>query len=338
MASGQLTFVTVVFEAEFPLLELQARSMGRFVPPDLVESAIVVDNSAKGMPSSTRARLLEEYGAVGPKVRIIPADQVAKMPGTTGWRSQQVLKLSIADLVDNPTYVVLDAKNHFVTEPSVDYFVSADGRGRVNTHSYETHILRPILERVLTFVGVDPAPHIGSFTETATPFVLDKAIVQALTRDLEAKSGLPFPETFLRHDLAEFFLYSGWILSTGRSWDDVFAIGRDDCPIVWPRGASARTVNEAVVAARDRDTPLFAAHRRALMRLDAPGIYALANFWASVGLFDSGEDAAAFIEHFQVTCARLDRRARAREFPFRVRNVIWRELSKRTLPSRTGTG
>jgi len=330
MAPRQLTFVTVVFEAELPLLELQARSMARSVPPELVAAVIVIDNSARGMSASTRDRLLLQYGAVAPKVRIMPADDVAKVPGTTGWRSQQVLKLTVADLVETPTYVVLDAKHHFVREPSADYFLSDDGRGRVNTHSYENHVLRPILERVLTYVGLEPTEHVGRFTETAPPFVLDKSLVQEMVRDLEARSGLPFPETFLRQDLAEFVLYSAWILASGRTWDEVFSLGRADCPIVWPRGASAATVEVAAAASDERGTPLFAVHRRALMRLDREGIEALARFWAGTGLFESQQSATAFIEDFQVTCARLDRRARIREFPFRVRNVIWRELSKRT--------
>jgi hypothetical protein len=262
-------------------------------------------------------------------VRLLRARDVTDVPGTTGWRSQQVLKLSVAELVDTPTYVVLDAKHHFVREPSVDYFLSEDGRGRVNTHSYESHVLRPILERVLTYVGLEPAQYVGRFTETAPPFVLDKAIVQELIRDLEARSGLPFPETFLRQDLAEFVLYSAWVLANGRTWDDVFALGRADCPIVWPRGVSAEVVEAAAAAARERATPLFAVHRRALMRLDQVAIEALARFWAEVGLFDSPGAATEFIADFQVSCARLDRRARVREFPFRVRNVIWRELSRR---------
>ena len=46
MVSRRLVFVSVVFEPEYLLLWLQAWSMAAFLPDELVEEIIVIDNSA----------------------------------------------------------------------------------------------------------------------------------------------------------------------------------------------------------------------------------------------------------------------------------------------------
>ena len=319
MTRARLTFVSVVFGPELPLLRLQARSFSMFVPPTLVADIVVLDNTAGGMPRRERQALATAYGAHASSVRIVRARDVMRIPATTGWRSQQILKLGIAAWVDTPQYVVLDAKNHLVSRLEGDFFVSPDGRIRMGLpHSYANHVLRPSLERVLRYLGLDMSL-VDRFTTTATPFVLDTAIVRSLLAEIGTGSKRSFAEEFLAHDLTEFFLYGGWIRATGRQWEDVFDFQPIECPVLWPRGATAHGVTEVARSASERGTPFVGVHRRALTRLEDAGARALSDYWTDVGLFASVEDGRRFIEDFRRSCVRLERRNRLRQAPRALR-------------------
>ena len=321
MASQKLTFVSVVFEAELPLLRLQARSASVYLPLELVEAIIVIDNTARGIPKKFRDELLDDYGRLASLVRILRPSDICHVASTTGWRSQQILKLRVAELITSDRYVTLDAKNHFVSPVELSFFEAADGRARVNVYGYETHPLRPNLERVLTYVGLDPSDYVGRFTATVTPFVLDAATVRAMVADIQRSSGRDFSKEFVAQDLTEFFLYSGWILSQGTTLDEAFDCHQISCPTVWPRAANIDGVRAAVEQADRREAPVFSVHRRALAQLDEQSVDAVADFWTQRRLFDSQAIAKAFILEFQRSYAKADRRQRRRDLPGKVASV-----------------
>jgi hypothetical protein len=329
---GGLAFVTVFFETEWTLMLLQARSMARFLPEPLCDEIVVIDNSAKPMGSSALDALRDEYGALGPKVRVLQPVQVADLPRMVGWRSQQVMKLLVARQLHAERYVALDAKNHFVATPQREFFEAPDGRPRVNAYSYRDHPLRPDLVRVLTYLDLPPDAFIDRFTATVTPFVLDTATVTALVSDVESRSGRAFAEEFLRQDLTEFFLYSGWLVAQGHDLDKVFDLHQVFCPSVWPRSATSSGVELAARQARERGAPLFAVHRRAFVQLDADAVDRLADFWVEVGLFDTADQVRAFVADFQEGFRRTERAKRLREAPQRAMTLVRR--TRRSLNTR----
>jgi Family of unknown function (DUF6492) len=325
-----LTLVSVVFEAELPLLQLQARSVAANVPPELVDEIIVIDNCARGMPPDAVARLRENYGPLRDRMRVLRPKDIGPVPGAVGWRSQQVLKLCVAKLISSERYLVLDAKNHFVRTLRSDFVEAPDGRARVNVYGYQTHRLRPDLEHVLSYLGLDSSGQVECFTATVTPFVLDTGIVRAMIADIEQKAGRNFGQEFIARDLTEFFLYSGWIIAGGRSLHDVFDLHQVACPVVWPKAATLAGVETAITAATERQTPVFTVHRRALARLDPAAGGTLARFWVDRGLFGSLEQADQFITDFQQAYQREMRKQRLRELPHRLRSLPHR-VKRRTL-------
>jgi hypothetical protein len=81
MMDTRYTFVTVVFEQDYRLLLLQARSMRMYCPTDLLNEIIVIDNSTSGrIPSSVRNQLLIEYGHLRTFVHILPGSDIAQCP------------------------------------------------------------------------------------------------------------------------------------------------------------------------------------------------------------------------------------------------------------------
>ncbi|ASR56527.1 MULTISPECIES: DUF6492 family protein [Cellulomonas] len=317
-----LTFVTPVFEAEVQLLGLQARSFARHAPSDA--RVVVLDNTRRGLREVDA--LVRAYGALAPRVRVLRPADVTDLPTTSGWRSQQILKLAVARLVETPHYVALDAKNHFVARPDDAFFVAADGRARVRAYSYTDHTLRPALERVCRYLGLDPAEHVGRFAATTTPFTLDREVVLAMLADVESAAGRPFAREFLAHDLTEFFLYAGWLARRDGTLERTLELTDEPNPVVWPRLATPQGVRAVLDAGRD--LPVLGLHRDAVPRLDPQATAQLAGFWAERGLVDAPADGVALVASMRARYDRERRRRQIRELPARVLNVGRRALAR----------
>jgi hypothetical protein len=289
------TVVTIVFEPELPLLELQAKSMARFLDPAYASRILVLDNTARGIPARVWTRLRASYGELADLVELISGRRLSGGVAAPGWYSQQILKLAVSGIVETPTYLTLDSKNHFVRAAGAEDFESSDGRARANFHGYETHPLRPKLERVLAYVGLDPGLFVSRFGATATPFTLYTDKVRALMSDVESSSGKAFADEFIRAGLTEYFLYSAWLLSQGERLEELYDPSGVDCPAIWPRGANLPGVSKAVAEVRERNPALFSVHRTALARMDRSSVRTLADLWVERGLFDSQAAARAFV-------------------------------------------
>lgn len=336
--SAPLSFVTVVFESEYLLLKLQARSMSVYLPPSIVAEIIIIDNGRRGMSKEFKHRLRASYGDLRTKVRLVRPKDICDVPATTGWRSQQILKLMIADQVVGERYVVLDAKNHFVAAARPEFFQSPDGRARVNEYSFRTHPLRPALEHVMGYLGLDPGPAVEKFPATVTPFVLDTALVKAMTRDIQVRSGKDFATEFVDNNLLEFFLYSGWLLQTGRLLEDIFDFHQVFCPNIWVKDIGPEIVRAAITRAANRDLTLFGIHRKALGRLDAESVSVLVGFWTERGLFESTTAGGQFVADFKKAFCRAELFRKILESPVRASGKVaaWRsQIDRRWLPNLT---
>ncbi|HWH25851.1 MAG TPA: DUF6492 family protein [Pseudolysinimonas sp.] len=298
------TFVTVVFEPELPLLELQARSMAKFLDPAYIARIIVLDNTDTGISARAWKRVIREYGSLADRVELVGSTQLAGAMATSGWLSQQVLKLAVSSIVHTPSYVTLDAKNHFVRPSGLSDFEAADGRAFGNFHGYETHPHRSALERVLEYEGLDPARFVSRFGATATPFTLYTDRVAALMADVERRSGTEFSTEFIRARLTEYFLYSAWLVAQGETLEELYDPSGVDCPAIWPRGATVEGVTAALNDVRERDPALFSVHRTALAKMNSRAAATLGGLWVERGLFESASQARSFV-----------RRYRARYFP-----------------------
>jgi hypothetical protein len=315
-----LTFVTPVFEAELALLHLQARSFAAHVPDDVAHEVVVLDNTRRGLRSPQT--LLDAYGPWASRVRVVRPSDVCELPTVSGWRSQQVLKLAVAGLVDTPRYVTLDAKNHLVGTPQESFFEAPDGRIRVRGYSYRDHPLRGSLERVLTYLGLDPAEHVDRFAATVTPFTLDTAVVREMVADVEARSGRSFAREFVSQELTEFFLYAGWLVRRDGTLDGLYELTDAVNPVVWPRAATADGVRGVIASAEG--VPVFGVHRDAVPLLDAEARDVLGGFWAERGLVPDRAAGAALLLQLRQDHDRQRRRQQVRDLPPRALTVLRR--------------
>jgi len=320
-APEALTFVTVVFEPELPLLRLQARSLRKFLDPACVAEIVVLDNCAGGMSGRARRALLDDLGDVlGPRAAVLRTSELGVDGGTAGWRSQQAAKLLVARRARTDHLVVLDAKNHLIRAASAADFVDARGVARGGTHPYATHPLRGDLERTLRYLGADDdriAALVADFPPTATPFVMSAEVARRMIDDVERRSGRPFIEEFERARLLEFFLYSGWSILRG---DGVPVDGEPiQAPIVWPGRAHEQGALDAIRHARESDAAWFAVHRRALARADAATRRRIIDFWSERGLMRAPA-AERFVRRFRMAYVPAVGRARIAERLSRLRS------------------
>ncbi len=315
----RLALVTVVFETEVALLRLQARSLDLFFAADDVESITVIDNSANGLSARTRAGLTVAYGRHAAKVTFLRPGELARVPPASGWLVQQVLKLAVADQLTTSHYLVLDAKDHFIRAATVADFVAEDGLARIPAYSYATHPLRPQLENVLGYLGIDPAPYRERFSATVTPFTLETAEVRTMMTAIAARHPAgDFAAEFVEHGLLEFFLYAGWLVLERGSLEAAFDLQDQSSPKVWKGTATLAGVNAAIRAADGDGAAVFSVHRRALPRLPWAALVALADFWTARGLFASRADGLRFCLAFRVQYVVREVR---RKLPGRLRSL-----------------
>jgi hypothetical protein len=288
------SFVTVGFEGDAGLLNLQARSMRMFCPPELIEEIIIVDNSSPGS-RNWRDELLHQYGNHAGFVRIVPAASiVAISKDTNGWLTQQILKIKVASIVRSERYVILDAKNHLIARLGLEFLETPTGQPRANGYPYFDHFMRQYLERTLDYLGIDPKPHISWFIRTHTPFIMLTNEASELVRNVEQREARPFASVFLDRKLSEFFLYSGFLVSKG-TLQQIYDLTQTHEPQVWPENADEQGCAEAIRNAEQTGCPFITVHRRALAKMNKNGQTLLADFWHSRGLFASTKDGLRFL-------------------------------------------
>lgn len=295
----RITFVTVVFEPELLLLELQAMSLARWLDPAIVERVIVLDNTANGMRSAAADGLRGMYGPFADRVDVLRPSDLGPTTLASGWRAQQALKLLVAERVDTAWYVTLDAKTHLIEPTTLSDFFASPVLPHGGFHSYLTHPLLPQLTTVLQSEGLDPDAFTARFTSTATPFVLRTGVVRELLLDVGSRNPDGFAAEFERARLTEFFLYTAWQLESGAALDELHSGQSLESRTVWPKLRSAETVAEVLDEADAAPTTTAAVHRTALARMDRDAVDLLAGFWTAHELFASTTDAKRFIARFR---------------------------------------
>lgn len=321
-----LTYVTPVFEAETQLLAVQARSFAAHADPAATHEVLVLDNTRRGLRDVEALR--RQYGPLGSRVRVLRPQDVCRVPTAPGWRTQQVLKLAVASLVTSPRYVCLDAKNHLVATPSPQFFEAPDGRPRVRGYGYREHPLRPSLELVLRYLGLDPADHLDRFAATVTPFVLVTQDVREMTADVERRAGRPFAQEFVAQDLTEFFLLAGWLTRRDGGLDLSYDLTDLPNAMVWPRAAGPEGVRAAIATLRAHDLPVFGVHRDAVGRLDDEAVRLVADFWSERGIVSDPAQGVALLESLRAGHARAARRRRWQDLPGRARTAARRVVRR----------
>ena len=280
LASDKFTFVTVIFEGSKSGMILQARSLAKYLPCDLVEKIIVIDNSANGSSMGWLADLQTEYGDLWGMVSILRASDIADVSEAGGgWWSQQILKLKIAEHIRTPVYVLLDCK-HYLVKPLARDFLTRDGKLRIRAANYAGHPLLPNLKAALAHFSI-PDSQATHFPTTTPPFPFAVDAALEVVDYAEKQSG-SLKKFMADNNITEFFLYSAYLISKNRL-STLYELHSIPYPVLWPGRASPDDANEAIAASRSSESPFFGVHRRAGL-----GAHKLAREKIAEYLFEAG--------------------------------------------------
>jgi hypothetical protein len=288
--------VTVAHREDFGLLRLQARSMRLHLACDLADEIVIVENPAPGRPTAWRDRLRREYGDAASLVRFIDAREIAHIPDTTsGWLSQQILKLMVSRVLAADRYLVLDAKNHLVF-PLTRSALEAGGKLRSRLISFEQHPIRTMFENAVRYFGLAPEDHVQAFLPATTPYGLPTRVVRELVVDLAERENRPFPLVFLGIGTTEFLLFGAFI-TAGHRVEELYDLSAVQYATVWEEIAARGTgeVGKLIAETEEGVLPFFAVHRRALPKLKDNDCLSIAAFWQRRGLFPSISDGVRFL-------------------------------------------
>jgi hypothetical protein len=292
------TLVTVAHQADYPLLRLQARSLNSYLRIGAADEICVVANQGLDGATSRLGALLADYGVLADRVSFLNAEEVGPIPWetTTGWVSQQILKLMVARVVATDRYVVLDAKNHLVFPLSFDFF-EVGNKLRSSRINYENHPFRHFLERSLRYFNVDEHHALTSCLPTITPFVFETSSVRALVDAVCDREQDTFPKSFDRIKSTEFLLFAAYLCSQPGGIERIYDLSCLECPVIWRetvmRGPGL--VDSTLARIEHERLPFFTVHRDAFPLLDEKSRKTVATLWFRRRLFDSVEGGVRFL-------------------------------------------
>ena len=196
-------FITVVFQVELPLLEIQARSLDLYVPPADVNQITVVVNDNDYVAELVNP---EWWGQHSTKV-VIKTTSEYDLLGT-GWESQQLLKLLEASQSKTTWAFVLDAKTWFIKEFNQAKLFSQSGKPWSGSVPGKPDVFVEARAFVENYYNIKMPEIVGP---NGVPFMFHTETVREMINEIP--NFVKFFETNVRgpNFLTEFFLYSGFV-------------------------------------------------------------------------------------------------------------------------------
>lgn len=260
-----LDLATVFYAGDALLMQLQARSIARFMDPDSIGSIKLVENDAVGAISQQdRDKIALQYGALRDKVEFIPREDLGYVPtDMRGWRTQQALKLAVGQKCEQDFLVLLDCKNHLIRPADYNTFVTPDGLARQYFSRKYDPQQAAWLEQSWAYFGMDRCYDDENLPSTITPYPIQTRILRDLTDEIAKRDGSIF-ELMNRESFGgtEFYLLLAYV--QWRFDGKIDLIYKNDMPrpatmfASWPSEHS--DIQRTIAQATRRETDFFALH------------------------------------------------------------------------------
>ena len=200
-----IDIVTVVFEAEIPVLRAQAQSLALYGQKLGIRNIYVVLIDAETIATQIDPSW---WGPLANSVLVIPRTAFSTPFVENGWVSQQVLKLLTAAMSYNTYSMILDAKTIFVRELDPAEFISSTGQihtGLMNIYP----VFEPSRKIVNTLFEIELTEQLGP---GGVPFIMHNDTVRMMIAEVTMRTQQSFPVWFQQQGvLTEFLLYSGFV-------------------------------------------------------------------------------------------------------------------------------
>ena len=191
-----IDIVTVVFEPELEVLQLQARSLALFVKD--IDGIVVVVNQDQACRIDTRWWGINQH-----KVTVMHRNIFGYGWSPNGWVSQQALKLLTSSQCASKWAVILDAKTIFVSDFELDEIKPTVGALDIYpVFEFSRDIANALF-------GVSLSQQLGP---GGVPFIINTQQARDMIAWIKNHTGQSFADWFQQQGrLTEFILYSAWI-------------------------------------------------------------------------------------------------------------------------------
>lgn len=204
-----IDIITVVFQKELYLLEVQARSIDLYIAPDQVKQIYVLVNDNTEVIQQINSAW---WGRHQDKVVVLDRDRFGVDPTLDGWSSQQYYKLAVAAHSTAKWSMCLDTKTWFVQ--ALDFNKLFDNNGRARFKCFPTiEVFIDAQNFVEKFFNIESKQVVGP---GGVPFMFHSESIRKLPEYLEHQHQLSLFDFFRKHVklpslVTEFVLYSGWM-------------------------------------------------------------------------------------------------------------------------------
>lgn len=200
-----LDIITVVFQEELEILQVQAQSMDLHCHDMGLQTVFVIVNDDDHVADQVNPVW---WGSLQSRVRIIPRSYFACQFVENGWVSQQVLKLLASALSSNTWSMVLDAKTLVSDYVTADIFVANPDQLTLGITPVLS-VFEPAAKIAGDLFGITVS-HVAQ--PSGVPFIFNNHDVRQMINDVERRTHDNFAEWFQRQGmLTEFVLYTAFI-------------------------------------------------------------------------------------------------------------------------------
>lgn len=301
VASKQVDLVTVVYAPEVSLLQLQARSIARNLDSKNLNKIHIIVNELEpaAVVDKIKSFIPEEYGPLKDRVKIWTAADLSATDSTRGWRTQQTLKLRIADHIESPKYMIFDAKNHIVKKCRLDDFFAPDGRPR-SFWTVQAGSLKNYLINSLAYFDLPEAVSTSKVMPATTPYILYTHAVRNMMSMIEDAESMSFEKFFHTpgRDVTEFFLYFSYMLHQKEELDKLYRFGGRFAVTLFTRWPD--TAEQQAAALERLANPaifVFGLHKNRVANLDEAARGTVRKTWIDAGLFPDDAGAQKFYDN-----------------------------------------
>jgi hypothetical protein len=224
----KLDFVTILFnnDVEKDLLKIHAYSL-KYIDIHIINKIYVLFNDNIEHKKTFKKLFEEDIINYYPcnlrdKINLLFLDDVGLDFKQSNWFTQQIVKIVVSKIIKSEYYVVIDTKNHFIENITIDYFFR-------NNKPYLYFNPNPdkLLEyysNCLNYFNVKSRfnHRNNSFrVQTTTPFLFITSECLNLINHIEDKEKMTFDTFFITKSLfTEFFLYYAFLIYSKK--DDLY--------------------------------------------------------------------------------------------------------------------
>ena len=306
----KIDLATICFGEELGLLALQARSVRLYMDQAVLGTIhlVVNDKNFTQIEKHIRTHILPEYGGLASRVRIYSYFALTNNMRIKklGWRSQQALKLLISQHIENPTYLILDSKNHFIRAVAAANFWQTDGRLKIAPTPIYKRFMNDYIQ-ARRYFGL---PKIGRVNEgsvisgtkepawpAVTPFPVAAALVRKMIETLEQSQKKSFIEIFMKGPrVTEFYLLYAYLEAAYGGFVQFYAAApRTSFPLMASTAGAPKKVDDIIAKLAAPDVICFGVHRTVLQAKNPAILQSIATTWQRYGLVESEAEAQRFL-------------------------------------------